>query len=334
MQPPVMVIPNAAIDPLVYVFGPEAGELFKGKKVRVTDENPKRVSVYDVIAVVSDVKKPYDTYNSMCSAHPEVSELTGNFHFTGQGQKAACPVTDVRGILQIINLLQGQKAAQFRASAIRLLVRFLGGDMSLIPEVEAIAQHHAEGRSKGTITQLCLETVQNEVKLHKYAFLSPKMEGKDLHDFDGKEACYLIVFTHEGTHYIKFGRTIDAYRRMTEHVREIPGAQLYCMMESTDVKQVEDTFRRKMVCCGCMVSLNIKDKKQTELLKGITPEEAEQAMCAINETVCDESDIAFRRFQIQSDIRMKELDVRLALINNVLSHKPELLSADMLMKLL
>ena len=57
--------------------------------------------------------------------------------FAGRGQRDT-PMTDAKGIIDIIMLLPGQQAARVRRQAAELLVRYLGGDLSLVDEVCAI----------------------------------------------------------------------------------------------------------------------------------------------------------------------------------------------------
>ena len=45
------------------------------------------------------------------------------------------PVTDAKGIIDIIMLLPGQQAARVRRQAAELVVRYIGGDLSLVDEV-------------------------------------------------------------------------------------------------------------------------------------------------------------------------------------------------------
>ena len=69
--------------------------------------------------------------------HPEVTANSSDFKFRSRGQRDT-PVTDVRGIVEIIMLLPGQQAARVRRQAAELLVRYLGGDMRIIDEVCAL----------------------------------------------------------------------------------------------------------------------------------------------------------------------------------------------------
>ena len=139
------------------------------------------------------------------------------------------------------------------------------------------------------------------------------MAGKDLYDFAGKEVCYLLVFTHDGTPYIKFGRTADPLTRMSDHMREIPGSAIFSMHETSQTKRVEDDFRRKMRCKGYLTDLTVRDKRQAEVLKGLGPDEAEQVLCDIIEAGAF-SGGENKRMRIEAELRRKELDVELASI--------------------
>ena len=157
-QDPPPTAEHPPSDPLIaFVFGEEAAEAFRGKSVRITPD--KRVSVYDVIKVVTEVENARDTYSTISSTHPEVVAKTDNFQFPGQGQRPT-PVTDIQGMLKLINLLPGANAARFRAGGAKLLVRYMGGDETLVDEVRAIQDHHASGASQGTMGQLFHEEVQ------------------------------------------------------------------------------------------------------------------------------------------------------------------------------
>jgi len=279
-------------DPLTFVFGPEAAEVFRGKTVRVTPD--RRVSVYDVIRVVSGVENPRQTWDGICQTHHEVVSKTINFQFAGQGQRAT-PVTDIEGMLYIINLLPGANAATFRAGGARLLVRFLGGDERLIDEVQAIRDAHASGATQGTISQLFHEAAAQAPApalpspTHRFQFMSPRMAGRDMHEFVGKEVCYLLTFMHADAVHIKFGYTSDAHKRMTEHMREIPGCAIWCMLESVNARRVEDDFRKKMLYKGHLTEATVKGKKQTELLSGISAEDAELILIQLNDA-CSHND--------------------------------------------
>lgn len=75
----------------------------------------------------------------MHQRHPEVLPESSLFKFPGRGQRNT-PVVGAKGLVTIMNLLQGERAAKFRAAEADVLVRYLGGDLSLIQDVKDIHQ--------------------------------------------------------------------------------------------------------------------------------------------------------------------------------------------------
>ena len=69
---------------------------------------------------------------------PELREagnpLWVTWKYPGERQQET-PVADARGIVRIIMLLPCRAAAPVRAKAADVLVRYLGGDPSLVPEI-------------------------------------------------------------------------------------------------------------------------------------------------------------------------------------------------------
>ena len=69
-------------------------------------------------------------------AYPEVGQDLSNFRFAGRGQRDT-PVADSRGIVEIIMVIPGRAAARVRKAAADVMVRYLGGNPSLVEEVAA-----------------------------------------------------------------------------------------------------------------------------------------------------------------------------------------------------
>lgn len=72
----------------------------------------------------------------------------GSHQFPGERQNQT-PVTDAVGLVIIVNLLPGQRTARFRVSCARIVVRYLGGDETLVNEIrdnrraqEALPEEH------------------------------------------------------------------------------------------------------------------------------------------------------------------------------------------------
>ena len=107
--------------------------------IRKTAEDPPRVSVLDVIsAVTGDANNASHVYTRLREQFPEVQSGGTNFKFPGRGQRDT-PVTCVKGVVTIVMLLPGRAAAHVRKQAASTLVRYLGGDLSM---VEEIARNH------------------------------------------------------------------------------------------------------------------------------------------------------------------------------------------------
>ena len=104
--------------------------------VRKTAEVPPRVSIYDVIGLITGYAPEHRSqiWYRLCDQFPEVNTIGVNFRFPGRGQRDT-PVADAEGIVTIIMLLPGRAAAVARQSAANVLVRYLGGDLSLVREV-------------------------------------------------------------------------------------------------------------------------------------------------------------------------------------------------------
>jgi hypothetical protein len=119
------------------------------KQVRKTGEIPPRVSVIDVAVVITahGAKYASEAVRNIFQTHPDVSEKIGHVKFPDsrgrKGQKST-PVIDVRGAVELVLLLPGRQAARVRRQAAELLVRYLGGDASIVDEVCQIRAHQEE----------------------------------------------------------------------------------------------------------------------------------------------------------------------------------------------
>ena len=106
------------------------------RQIRKTAENPPKVSVYDVISAITGQSNPRMIWDRLCTGFPEVVTYCDTFKFDGRGQQGT-PVTDARGITEIIMVLPGKAASHFRKAAANVIVRYLGGDIGLVEEIAA-----------------------------------------------------------------------------------------------------------------------------------------------------------------------------------------------------
>ena len=119
-------------------------DIFKGlhddslRHLRKTPETPPAVSVFDVIAACmgASARDCPQVWKRLQESHAEVLTECHDFQFAGRRQRPT-PVASARGIAQIIMVLPGRTAAQFRKHSADVVVRFLGGDLSIVEEVVA-----------------------------------------------------------------------------------------------------------------------------------------------------------------------------------------------------
>ena len=111
------------------------------RHLRKTAEDPPRVSVLDLISAVTGGSNNCSTvYARLREQFPDVATTTSLFKFGGRGQRDT-PITCVKGAVLIVMLLPGRAAATVRKQAASTLVRYLGGDLSLVDE---IARNHLD----------------------------------------------------------------------------------------------------------------------------------------------------------------------------------------------
>lgn len=119
-----------------------AGELAKalGTEVQcltMRQTNDKQTAVIDAICLFTG-QTPHDaaqTLRRLLERHPELKSRMAHFKFPGRGQRDTI-VTDLATLYEILMLLPGRMAAQSRRQAAQLMIRYLGGDLTLIAEVE------------------------------------------------------------------------------------------------------------------------------------------------------------------------------------------------------
>lgn len=130
----------------------KSGEL--PQNVRVNDRG--QISVVDVIMNVCFTKEDDSLtnlarsnaltyYRRLQSEHQELTTACVSYKFPGRGQQET-PVAGKNGILQILQLLRGKKAAKFRQNLATLLEKYLDADMGLADDItdRALQAHMAD----------------------------------------------------------------------------------------------------------------------------------------------------------------------------------------------
>lgn len=112
--------------------------LFEGESVRVTDEQPPRVAVQDVLEVILGSKETAKKrWQRMRETYPGLGTKASLKKFPGRGQYKT-HVVDAKTLVEILLLLGGPRAKRFREEGAALIVRYLGGDMRLLDEITDI----------------------------------------------------------------------------------------------------------------------------------------------------------------------------------------------------
>jgi hypothetical protein len=134
-------------------------------RLRKTNEKPPRVAVFDVIAaILGESNNPRTTFQRLSKLYPEAVARCDTFKFPGQGQNFT-PVTDARGFVMIVNILPGHRAAQFRSASADIVVRFLGGDMTLVEEIQRNATQ-AQFLHATSLGNIFAADVKSQIKYH------------------------------------------------------------------------------------------------------------------------------------------------------------------------
>lgn len=111
---------------------------FQGIEFRL-DHSTKRGSVHDMISTVIGKAAMYEAWSQLKkSGNPEVRDIlsqTEDIAINGRGK--ITPVAPFVVLLEIMYLLPGKRAHQFRRQSAHYIARLLSGDLSLIDEIEA-----------------------------------------------------------------------------------------------------------------------------------------------------------------------------------------------------
>ncbi len=109
-------------------------EAINSGHIRKTGDN--KISVIDVIQAMTqhDKQNAAHTLNNLLNRFPEVCEKITHLKFPGRGQRAT-PVTDAEGMIEIMMLLPGYRAAKFRSEATKLIVGYLNADITIADNI-------------------------------------------------------------------------------------------------------------------------------------------------------------------------------------------------------
>jgi hypothetical protein len=260
-----------------FTFFEGVEEMFKGQKIRFTKRDVVKTSVYDIIKVVTGTSNPHMTYSRMQGQYPQVLSDCENLQFPGSGERPT-PVCTIEKMIEIINVLPGERAARFRSAGAKILIRVLGGDPILIDEIR-------DNAAKMEVLCQVENHPMNMFQLPKgldganakcSLMLSPNMQDKTVADF--RQACtYIIVFKYQDQVAIKFGSTENLKERVKEHYRTYDDMRL-CYAQNcnniVDARKTDRLFKDKMIAWLNTIKLDKKQggsRNSTEILLGVSP---------------------------------------------------------------
>jgi Protein of unknown function (DUF3627) len=114
---------------------------FAGVTIRITSDG-KYASVIDFIGIVSESIAARFVWQKIKKRFNEMAENLGyqetpviiTHQFNGKRQRPT-PVVTARGIMELLYMIPGRKASEFRRQGCEILIRYMGGDESLIAEI-------------------------------------------------------------------------------------------------------------------------------------------------------------------------------------------------------
>ncbi len=217
--------------------------IFQGREneIRITPDN--KISVFDFIKVVGGQSQPRKTWNDILDKYEnEVVTFRNYFQFLGQGQKPT-PVINVHGMVKLLMWLPGETAKQFRSTSAEILVRYLGGDLTLIDEIKKIDEFHIE--NPDNIAQI----FRNEV-INKQIFTQDLINtsNKLISYFgDKKDIFYMFSFMYNEEWYVKYGivgELREFHARVREHMLQFTDICFHNVIQCKNIDKVESDFKQ------------------------------------------------------------------------------------------
>ncbi len=306
------------------------------KTIRITAD--KRVSVYDVIEIYTGLDNPRKVWHDLIQAHPEVVTISNNLQFPGMGQRST-PVMDANGIVQLIMLLPGKNAAMSRNAFANIIVRYLGGDLTLIDDVKKINDiqqrlplDHAMKffvDKKGNDTLLLFEKLRHDNNIDQIP----------ISDLDRKRGIYLIGIGKENENLLfKFGETRTSTKDRTKtHLRrynEIEDSsfeaaiEVFYFRETLFGLEVESYLKHQFECKGIYMGYRYKIADQGSGNNELVTINENYGLMDLIKIIDDAVDFfegnktevipyakSERVLEMDHEYRMKQLDVDIAMVD-------------------
>lgn len=238
---------------------------FSGKTIRVTPD--KKISVFDVISVYSGVKHSKTTWSHVQKTHTSMVQNVYHWKFPGARQRET-PVMDLKGILQLVMILPGKRAATTREKFANVLVRYIGGDLTLIDEVIQNKQIQDTLHDNNPL-KLEYKKTDEALIIADQLYKQYNLSHIDFDMHSGKQGNYLILCgIHFNIPILKVGETaynpserldshISKYRDIQDPNFKFIGKPFY-FRETIDSRKAERCFLNKLQCNQLYLGTNYK----------------------------------------------------------------------------
>jgi hypothetical protein len=177
-------------------------------------------SVIDIVMNITgqDRHDAAQTIRNLSDKFTDVGNAFSNFQFEGQGQRET-PVARLATIVEIIMLLPGRIAALIRKKCAEVFVRYLGGDLTLIGEVQQIrhVQDHLKEVDPDNWRRVFGEAVENDTPRSLKSYPKPPELTMPQKQFD----LYIMRVTDGSIVFWKIGRSDDPLHRASQLFYEI-----------------------------------------------------------------------------------------------------------------
>jgi len=245
--------------------------IFQGREKEIRITSDKQISVFDFIKVVGGQTNPKDTWSDIKKKYKnEVVGKSDYFKFCGKGQRLT-PVINVQGMVKLLFWLPGEMAKQFRSKSAETMIRYLGGDLTLVDEIKMIDKEHTN--NPNNIAQIFREEVIENQPVNLCFNQDQINTSKKLINYYGnkKDIFYAFLFWYNNELFSKYGMAGEVrefYKRIEEHVLEFEEICFYNVLQCNNVDKVESEFKQTALVNMNKVKIPKKNGgNHTEIIK-------------------------------------------------------------------